>query len=225
MKDRVISIAIDGPAGAGKSTTARSVADQLGILHLDTGALYRATALACLENNLEKGNTQAIVDLLSDIEIDIDFDEGAQLTLLNGENVNSKIRTAEVSVWASDVSAVPEVREKLLDLQRDLAKRMSLVIDGRDIGSFVLPDADVKIFLIANPNVRATRRLKELQEKGSVVTFEEVYQDMIYRDKQDSTRAIAPLVKADDALEIDTSDQTIPETAKIIIDYMHELID
>lgn len=221
MDKKIISIALDGPAGAGKSTTADDVAARLGILHLDTGALYRACALACLEADLNRGDTEAILALMDETDIDVAFVDGTQSTLLNGLAVNSKIRTPEVSLWASDVSAIPEVRLKLLDLQRDLAKEMSLVIDGRDIGSYVLPDADIKIYLDAKPEVRAKRRLRELQIKDPNITYEEVYEDMIYRDKQDSAREIAPLVIPEDAYVIDTSEHSISDTTEVIIAYIN----
>ena len=218
----VYTIAIDGPAGAGKTTVSRDLANKLNILHLDTGAMYRASAMACLQSGIEKGDTNAIIKVVNDSDITVEFQNGEQKTMLNGECVNHLIRTPEVSLWASDVSAVPEVRLKLVEIQRDLSKKISMVIDGRDIGTYVLPDADFKIFMTADQKLRAERRYKELIAKGVEVDFEEVLQDQLYRDEQDTNREFAPLKAAEDAFIFDTTGLSISECADIIIDYMNK---
>lgn len=212
-----MNIAIDGPAGAGKSTIAKAVAKRLGYIYVDTGAMYRGIGLYALEHGADPKSAKEVGDILDDIAVSIEYKDGEQRLLLNGEDVSDRIRTPEVSAAASDVSALPAVREKLLDLQRELAKNNDAVMDGRDIGSFVLPNAEVKIFLTASADVRARRRYDELAQKGIKVEFSEVRADMEQRDKNDSTRKASPLVMAEDSILVDTTDMDIERTiAKII---------
>lgn len=212
-----MAVAIDGPAGAGKSTIARTVSKRLGFIYVDTGALYRATALASLRAGIDISDGRQIEELLGSIRVELTFDEsGEQVVLLNGKNVGGLIRTPEVSMQASAVSAIPRVRAFLLDLQRNTAKTSNVIMDGRDIATVVLPDAQVKIFLTASPEVRAERRRKELCEKGQNVTFEEVLNDVKTRDYNDSHREIAPLKPAPDSVIADTSDLTFDQSADLI---------
>lgn len=202
-----ISVAIDGPSGAGKSTLAKALAKKLGYLYVDTGAIYRTVGLAAQRADLDSKDAEGVIALLPQIGIDIDYaEDGTQIMRLNGEDVTREIRTPLSSIYASDVSALPEVRAFLIEMQRDMARRHSVIMDGRDIGTVVLPDADVKIFLTASAEVRAHRRWKELREKGILTPFDEVLRDIEYRDRQDSTRAAAPLRAADDAVTIDNSE-------------------
>ncbi len=213
-----ITIALDGPSGAGKSTLAKEIAKRLGIVYLDTGALYRTVGLFVRRNNADPKNEEAVRPLLTELDIDVKIENGAQQVYLNGECVGDAIRTPEMSMYASAVSAHPSVRAFLLDTQRSFAHRSSVIMDGRDIGTVVLPDADVKIFLSASDEVRAERRLKELTEKGQSVTFEDVLADMRARDLADSTRAAAPLKKADDAVLLDNSDLDFEGTVQAALD-------
>jgi len=199
----MIAIAIDGPAGAGKSTLARRVAKHMNFIYVDTGALYRAVGLKMIRMDISCDEISKVEEMLKSTELDIRFEGGEQVVVLDGENVNSLIRTPEVSMMASSSSALPVVRAFLLDMQRGLAKRNSVVMDGRDIGTVVLPDAEVKIFLTASPVARAKRRYNELIEKGQLVDFDSVLKDIEQRDYQDSHRAIAPLKQADDAALVD----------------------
>jgi len=201
----MINVAIDGPAGAGKSSLSRLLAKKLEYIYVDTGALYRAVGLKFSKRGFTTELYGDIAAVLADTTLDIRFIDGSQRVFLDGNDVSDDIRTPAASMMASAVSAKPEVRAFLLDMQRDLAKRNNVVMDGRDIGTVVLPDADVKIFLTADVEVRAERRLKELLEKGEKVTFEEVLEDMKVRDYNDSHRDIAPLKQADDAVLADTS--------------------
>lgn len=213
-----MNIAIDGPAGAGKSTIAKAVAKRLGYIYVDTGAMYRGIGLYALEHGADPKSAKEVGDILDDIAVSIEYKDGEQRLLLNGEDVSDRIRTPEVSAAASDVSALPAVREKLLDLQRELAKNNDAVMDGRDIGSFVLPNAEVKIFLTASADVRARRRYDELAQKGIKVEFSEVRADMEQRDKNDSTRKASPLVMAEDSILVDTTDMDIERTIEKIIE-------
>lgn len=212
------SIAIDGPGGAGKSTLAKAVAKKLNILHVDTGAIYRTIGYAAFSRGLDAKDESQIAPLLKEIQIDMAFDENSgQKMLLDGKDVSTEIRLPEISMYASNVSALPCVRAYLLEMQRDIARRRSVIMDGRDIGTVVLPDADVKIFLSASPEVRARRRWLELQEKGTPDTYEAVLADLIARDEWDSNRAIAPLRPADDAVLLDTSGMTLQESIDAIL--------
>ena len=211
------NVAIDGPAGAGKSTVAKSVAALKNFIYVDTGAMYRAMALYFLRQGIDKTDENAINAVLDKVEITIRYENGAQQVILNGENVSGLIRTEEVGNMASATSVYKKVREKLVELQKDLAKKADVIMDGRDIGTCVLPDADVKIFLSASPEVRARRRWLELQEKGAPDTYEAILADLIARDERDSNRAIAPLRPADDAVLFDTSGMTLQESIDAIL--------
>ncbi len=206
------SIAIDGPAGAGKSTLARKIAGELGYIYVDTGALYRTVALYLLRQHIDAADTDKVEAALPGIRVDIRFEEGLQQVYLNGENVSGQIRTPEVSMMASASSALPAVRRFLLEQQRELARTHDVVMDGRDIGTVVLPQADVKIFLTASAEERARRRYEELIEKGQEVTFQDVLRDMKQRDAQDESRAVAPLKPAEDAIRVDTTGDTLEQS-------------
>ena len=215
-----INIALDGPSGAGKSTIAKMLAKKMEYVYVDTGAMYRSIAYFFISKGEDLDNTESLVSQLSDIKIKLAYVDGAQHILLNGEDVSDKIRTPEISMGASKVSAVPEVREYLFGLQQDIAKENNIIMDGRDIGTVVLPNADVKIFLTASAEERANRRFKELQEKGDTSTYEEVLADINQRDYNDTHREIAPLKKAEDAVEVDstklTLEQSVEEIYKVI---------
>lgn len=213
----IYNIAIDGPAGAGKSTIARRVAKELSFIYVDTGAMYRAMALYLLRRKVNRDDTEQIGNICQDAEISIEYQNGEQIVLLNGENVNSYLRTEEVGNMASVSSAVPRVREKLLSLQRKLAKDMSVVMDGRDIGTTILPDADVKIYLTASSLTRARRRYLELQEKGTVCNLDDIQKDIEERDQRDMNREISPLRQAKDAVLVDSSDLTIQQVVDRIL--------
>lgn len=214
----IINVAIDGPAGAGKSTISRAAAKELGFIYIDTGALYRTVGLNALRKGADVNDPESVIATLTDdLKVELRFIDGEQRMFLNDEDVSDKIRTPEVSSAASITSAVPEVRKYLFDLQKNLAKTNNCIMDGRDIGTVVLPDAKVKIFLTASPEARADRRYKELIEKGMDVKYEDVLADMIKRDYDDSHRAIAPLKQADDAVLADTSDITLEESIALII--------
>ncbi len=213
----MINVAIDGPSGAGKSTIAKAASKELGFIYVDTGALYRAIALNCVRNNVI-GCPEKIVELLKSTDVKLDFDEsGTQCVFLNGEDVSSLIRTPEISMGASDVSKIPEVRAFLLNLQRSIAENNNVIMDGRDIGTVVLPNADKKIFLFASAECRAERRYKELVEKGENVTYEEVLSDVNKRDYQDSHREIAPLKPSEDSIMADTTGISLEDSIKLII--------
>lgn len=208
------SIAVDGPAGAGKSTIAKLVAKKLDFIYVDTGAMYRAMALYFLRNGIKASEEEKIAEACKEIQVSLEYENGEQQVLLNGENVNGFIRTEEVSMMTSDTSKYPAVRAKLLDLQRELAKTKNVIMDGRDIGTCVLPDANLKIYLTASAEERARRRHKELVEKGVSCDFEQIKRDIIARDEQDMNRKIAPLKKAEDAVLVDASDMTIDEVVE-----------
>lgn len=219
---KIINIAIDGPSGAGKSSLAKAISKKLNITYVDTGALYRSIGYYAKSKGINIENIQSINDYLNSIKLDLVYEEGNQKVLLNGEDVSSFIRTPEISMYASAVSAISEVRDFLLDTQRNIAKNRSVIMDGRDIGTVVLPNADVKIFLTADPKKRALRRFEELKAKNLEVSYEDVYNDMVTRDKNDSTREIAPAIKAKDAVLLDNSDflpeETIEEALRIIFE-------
>ena len=218
-----IAIAIDGPAGAGKSSLSKEVAKELSFIYVDTGALYRTIGLAASRKGLKKEDKTEIISMLNDIDVKLSFnDEGTQIVLLNGEDVSSYIRTPEASMFASAVSAIPEVRAFLLDLQRNMAKSDNVIMDGRDIGTVVLPDAKIKIFLTASPEKRAMRRHKENIEKGIDSTYEEVLKDVNQRDYQDSHREIAPLKPAEDSVLVDTSDYDFEGSKELLLKVIKE---
>lgn len=220
----MINVAIDGPAGAGKSTVARGAAKLLGFIYVDTGALYRTVALAA-ERKGALGNDDAVAAALDSLDVRLKFEDGEQRVYLNGEDVSALIRTPQISMAASAVSKIPRVREFLLDLQRSIAASNNVIMDGRDIATVVLPDADVKIFLFASPECRAERRYKELLEKGEKVSFEEVLKDVNERDYQDSHREIAPLKPADDSVMADTTGNTLQESIDMIVSVIKEKIN
>ena len=219
---KYVSVAIDGPSGAGKSTVARAAAAQLGYVYVDTGAMYRTIGLAVCRRGISGEDPEGIRSVLPDIRVGITYENGAQHVLLNGEDVSSEIRTPEIAYYASSVSAVPEVREFLLNTQRDMAKNGNILMDGRDIGTVILPDAPVKIFLTASAESRAERRYKELAEKGQQVTMESVLHDINERDRQDMNRAIAPLRQAEDAVLLDTSALTLEESIASVLRIIRE---
>lgn len=224
MNGEIINVAIDGPAGAGKSTVARGAAKQLGYIYVDTGALYRAVGLNALRNEIDTKNAKAVAESINGIKVDIVFSNGEQRVLLNGEDVSEEIRTPDASMAASNVSAVPEVRAFLFDLQRDIAKRKSCIMDGRDIGTVVLPDAQVKIFLTASPETRADRRYKELIEKGTQADYNSVLDDIIKRDYNDMHRDIAPLKPAEDSVMFDTTGLALEASVAAVIKIIKEKI-
>ena len=220
----VHNIAIDGPAGAGKSTVAKKVAKELSFVYVDTGAMYRAMALNLLRKGVNREDPDEIGEACQNAEISIEYQNGEQIVLLDRENVNAHLRTEEVSAMASVSSAVPRVREKLLDLQRKLARTMSVVMDGRDIGTTILPDADVKIYLTASSLTRARRRYLEYQEKGEPCDLAEIQKTIEERDQRDMTREISPLCQAEDAVLVDSSELTIDETVEKILSVYHSKV-
>ena len=218
MSKQFYSVAIDGPSGAGKSTLARRAAARLNFRYVDTGAIYRAVGYHMALMGVGPRDKDGIARLIDDVNIRIEYpDDGIQHMILNGRDITGEIRTPEMSLYASGVSALPCVREYLLDMQRALARTHSVIMDGRDIGTVVLPDADVKIFLTASPEKRAERRYAELREKGEKATLAKVLDEMRLRDRQDTTRDIAPLRCAPDAVRLDTSDMTLDESEEAIL--------
>ena len=219
------SIAIDGPSGAGKSSMAKAVAGKYSFIYVDTGAIYRTVGLAAHRRGITCSDEAEVSKILPELKIEMKYDEsGEQRMYLNGEDVSSDIRLPEISICASDVSALPAVRTYLLEMQRSMARTNNVIMDGRDIGTVVLPDADVKIFLTASAAARANRRLAQLKEKGIDSDFESVLRDIEYRDQQDSSREIAPLKPADDAVIVDTSDIGIDETIALLSSIIEERI-
>lgn len=218
------SIAIDGPAGAGKSTIAKRVAKELGFIYVDTGAMYRSMALYFLRHGILAQDEEKISKACNEITVSIEYENGEQQVLLNDENVNAFIRTEEVSMMTSDTSKYPKVREKLLNLQRELAKKKDVIMDGRDIGTCVLPNADLKVFLTASSKERAKRRFKELQAKGEVCDLATIEKDIIARDEQDMNREIAPLRPAEDASFVDASFLTIEEVVDTVVSLYRDKI-
>lgn len=211
MKNLVI--AVDGPAGAGKSTIAKLIAEKLNINYIDTGAMYRAITYKCLQNNIDINNEKEVINIAKDCEIDFKDNN----IYLNGEILTDEIRTMEVSNNVSNVAKIKEVRYLMVDVQRNIGKVSSVILDGRDIGSYVFPNADYKFFLIATPEERGNRRYKELVNKGYDVNLEEIINDIIKRDEIDSNREFAPLVKAEDAIEIDTTGKSINEVVQSVL--------
>ena len=226
-----IQIAIDGPSGAGKSTVAKRVAGEKGFIYLDTGAMYRAFGLYAIQKGVDfeawdpGRDADKLVAIIPGFTLEVIYKEGSQHVLVNGEDFTDRIRTPQVSLAASKVAVVPAVRLKLVEIQREIASKNDVVMDGRDIGSYVLPDATVKIFLTADPEERARRRLIELREKGDTqVTFEEVLSDMQFRDKNDSQRTFAPLTCAQDAVRVDTTRYSLEEVVAIIRKVIEEKV-
>lgn len=214
----MIHIAIDGPAGAGKSTIAKALAKKMDIIYVDTGALYRTVGYHAFINGVAKEDSAGIIGLLKDLDIELKYVGGTQHVFLNGEDLGDKIRLPEISMYASAVSAIPEVRAFLLDTQRSIARKNSVVMDGRDIGTVILPDAEVKIFLTASEEERARRRYEELIASGKSTTLEDVRADMAQRDKNDSTRAVAPAIPAKDAILFDNTGCTLEESVDRVIE-------
>lgn len=219
---KLISVAIDGPVGAGKSSIARAAAERLNFIYCDTGALYRAVGLYCHRNGTDMNDPSAVAACIGGISLDIRLENGIQRVFLNGEDVSEEIRLPEISMAASAVSAVSEVRSALLDMQRGIAEKNNVIMDGRDIGTVVLPDADVKIFLTAKPEIRAKRRFDELIAKGGNVTFEEVLDDLNRRDYNDTHRAAAPLRQAYGAVLADTSELDFEQSVELICGLIKE---
>ncbi len=217
METKMIQIAIDGPGGAGKSTIARAVAAKLGIVYVDTGALYRTVGYYVRQKETDPRDPSAVGELLSEIAIEVRYEDGAQHVYLNGEDLGDKIRTPEMSMYASAVSAIPAVRAFLLETQKEIARRNSVIMDGRDIGTVILPDAQVKIFLTASAECRAKRRYDELVQKGQQVSFEDVLAEMNQRDHQDSSRKIAPAQAAPDAVILDNTGMNLEESVEAVI--------
>ncbi len=220
----IYQIAVDGPSGSGKSTLAKGVAKRLGIMYLDTGAMYRTCGLFAVRNGIDPKNEEEVNNMLSSMTVDVRFEDGVQHMILNGEDVTGLIRTPEVSMAASSVSAHPQLRRKMVDMQREIAKSQTFVLDGRDIASNVLPNAKYKFYVTAPAEVRAERRLAELKERGDESqNYEEVLRDIIQRDEQDMNRAISPLVQVPEAVVIDTSLTGIEETQDKLISYIEEV--
>ena len=218
-------IALDGPSGAGKSTVAKALAKRLGIIYVDTGALYRTIGLYVKRKGIDKEDKQGIISCLDEIDLNMEFKNSEQIITLNGEVVGDNIRTGEIAMYASKVSAIPEVRAFLLNTQRDIASKNSVVMDGRDIGTVILPDAEVKVFMIASPEARAERRYKELIAKGESCTLESVLADINLRDKNDSTRQTAPCVPADDAVIFDNSEYDIEGSVDKVIEIINSKVN
>ena len=217
------AIAIDGPSGAGKSSLARRCASALGFLYVDTGAIYRTVGLAAWRRGIDRKDEAAVAAMLPELDIRMAYNEsGEQRMYLNGEDVSSNIRLPEISICASDVSALPKVRAFLLEMQRKMARENSVIMDGRDIGTVVLPDAELKIFLTASARARAERRMKELVAKGVEANFEDVLRDIEYRDRQDSSRAAAPLKAAEDAVTVDTTEIDFDESFALLMQIIRQ---
>lgn len=220
----MISVAIDGPAGAGKSTVAKEVSSKLKYIYVDTGAMYRTLALACIRNGISPDDEEGVVKICKASKVSIKYQDGEQTMFLNDENVNAYIRTEQVSSVTSKISAFGEVRETLIEIQRNLAIENNIIMDGRDIGTHVLPNANVKIYLTASACTRALRRYKQLQEKGIDGNLEEIEREIIERDNRDMNREVAPLKVADDAIFVDTSEMTQEEVVNNLIDLINSRI-
>lgn len=217
-----INIALDGPSGSGKSTVAKALSHKLNILYLDTGAMYRAVACKAISLGIGTKDEAGVKTFIDDIDLEIKYIDGAQHTFLDGEDVSLKIREPHVSMAASDISSLRCVRLKMVEMQRKIASDMSCVLDGRDIGSFVLPDAEYKFYVTASPEIRTARRKKELEEKGFKVDFDELLKEIEQRDYNDKHRDFAPLVQADDAVLVDTSEMNAEEVVEKILSYIGE---
>ena len=220
-----IQIAIDGPSGAGKSSLSRAVAKAMGIIYVDTGALYRTVGYFARSKGITLDTIHDIVPMLSEILIEVRYENDTQCVYLNGENLGDRIRENEISMYASKVSAIPEVRAFLLDTQKDIARKNSVIMDGRDIGTVILPDADVKIFLTASNEIRARRRVKELEEKGMPASYETILADMEKRDEQDRNRDIAPTVAAPDAIHFDNSYEGFDEALNALLTVINHALE
>ena len=214
--NKTIQIAIDGPAGAGKSTVAKALASDLSLLYLDTGAMYRAMGYYAIKKGADVGDSKQVIPLLDDLKMEIKYISGLQHVFVMGEDVTGYIRDHNISMAASTISKIPEVRKKLVELQREIASKQDCVLDGRDIGSYVLPDATYKFFVTASPEERAKRRHLELTEKGVKIDYKDVLKDIVDRDHQDTTRAFAPLIKTEDAYFIDTTNLSIEDVISSI---------
>lgn len=221
----MISIAIDGPAGAGKSSLAKAAAKELGFIYVDTGALYRTLGLKLIRNSIATDDVVAVEEILKKTDVDLRFVDGEQHVFLDGEDVSELIRTPEVSMAASRCSALAPVRAFLLEKQREMARNNNVLMDGRDIGTVVLPNATVKIFLTASAEERAQRRYRELCEKGQNVEYKDVYDDMVKRDYEDSHRAIAPLKPAEDSVTVDTTGNNVEQSLVLLLDVIRERLD
>lgn len=223
--EKIYSVAVDGPSGAGKSSLAKAIAAELHILYVDTGAIYRTIGCYARRQGVDAADTKAVIALLPQVKIEMRYDgQGLQHMLLHGEDVTQEIRLPEMSLYASAVSAIPEVRSFLLEMQRDFARRSSVIMDGRDIGTVVLPHADVKIFLQADVEVRARRREKELQERGTPRPFEQVLAEMKERDYNDTHRSAAPLRAAEDAVIVDTSELDFQQSKERVLEIIREKV-
>ena len=219
---RFMNVAIDGPAGAGKSTIAKACAKELGYIYVDTGAMYRGIALYMVDHKIRPTDIEAVKQALLDVNVTLRYEDGKQLLIVNGQDVSDRIRTPEVSAAASLFSAIPEVRKALLDLQHDIAEKNNVLMDGRDIGTVILPQAQVKIYLDASPEIRGKRRYDELVLKGESVVLEDIIEDVKQRDYQDMHRETSPLKKADDASVVDSSYMTIEEVQNKIVSLVRE---
>ncbi|MCR5614583.1 MAG: (d)CMP kinase [Saccharofermentans sp.] len=219
----IFQIAVDGPSGSGKSTLAKGVAKELGIMYLDTGAMYRTCGLAAIKRGISPKDNDKVTEMMSEMKLEVKFEDGIQHMILDGEDVTGMIRTPEVSVAASDISALPVVRQSMVSMQREIAKSQSFVLDGRDIASNVLPNAKYKFYVTAKAETRAERRLKELNERGDFSqTYEEVLRDIEYRDEQDTNREFAPLTQVPEAIVINTEDYTIEGTRDFLLSHIKE---
>ncbi len=223
MAEKKINIAIDGPAGAGKSTIAKGASKKLGFIYVDTGALYRSVAYYVLKNGKDASLESDVIPFLDEISVDLKFIDGEQRVFVNDEDVSDKIRTPEVSMGSSAVSAIPKVRDFLFELQRKIAQENDVIMDGRDIGTVVLPNADLKIFVTATPEERAKRRYNELKDKENSLTYEKILADIQIRDYNDSSRAVAPLKQADDAILFDTTGLGLEDSINKVIEMVREM--
>ena len=225
MEKKIYSVAVDGPSGAGKSTLAKAAAAKLGIVYVDTGAIYRSIGYYVYRKGIDPKDAPAVIAILPELDIQMRYGEdGVQRMILNGEDVSAQIRLPEMSMYASAVSAIPEVRTFLLEMQRQIARTTAVIMDGRDIGTVVLPDAEVKIFLTASAEIRARRRMKELEQRGTPQPFEEVLQQIVERDWADSHREAAPLKQADDALLLDTGLLNFEESLAALLNIIREKV-